>query len=278
MICVTGSVESLHLFDKIDINKDLTIEGYLNHVGITSMEIEINVIQEDQLKANSLFTMIARKTADPLQGFPVPGLKFTGLSEEEQKKALARTEAARLNVIQRRKEMSNSYDKKPPTEQEIDEIHKMYLRQKVNNDESLPRTCPIAETVVTVSQVMHTQSRNVHGKIFGGFLIREMIELGWVASCRYAEEMVSIEDLTNIYFKRPVDVGCRLTLKAMVTYVDGDRMVITIEAYTSAMTGKQETLACFMHLVVKSKKDLRNVHPVTYEESLQYLSSRKAFA
>jgi acyl-CoA hydrolase len=33
---------------------------------------------------------------------------------------------------------------------------------------------------------MHTQNRNVHGKVFGGFLIREMIELAWVAGCKYA--------------------------------------------------------------------------------------------
>ena len=37
MVCVTGSVELLQLFDKIDIAKDLTIEGYLTHVGKTSM-------------------------------------------------------------------------------------------------------------------------------------------------------------------------------------------------------------------------------------------------
>jgi len=60
---------------------------------------------------------------------------------------------------------------------------------------------------------MHTQERNIHGKIFGGYLIREMIEIGWVAACKYAE------DVTNIYFKQPVDVGSRLILKAQITYV-----------------------------------------------------------
>ena len=69
---MTGSVESLHLFGKIDIAKDLTLEGYLNHVGKTSMEIEINVLQENQLKASSLFTMIARNSANPILGYPVP--------------------------------------------------------------------------------------------------------------------------------------------------------------------------------------------------------------
>jgi acyl-coenzyme A thioesterase 9 len=39
MVCVTGSIELLHLFEKIDIAKDMTIEGYLTHVGRTSMEI-----------------------------------------------------------------------------------------------------------------------------------------------------------------------------------------------------------------------------------------------
>ena len=80
MVCVTGSVEALHLFDRIDIAKDLDIEGYLNHVGKTSMEIEINVIQEGVLKANSLFTMIARHAQDQARGYQVPALSFDGLT------------------------------------------------------------------------------------------------------------------------------------------------------------------------------------------------------
>ena len=67
-------------------------------------------------------------------------------------------------------------------------------------------------------------------------MIREMIEIGWVAGCRHAEQYVIMEDMTNIYFKRPVDIGCRLTLKAMATYVQGNRAVITIEAYTAKFT------------------------------------------
>lgn len=86
---------------------------------------------------------------------------------------------------------------------------------------------------------MHTQERNAHGKIFGGFLIREMLEIGWVAACKYAEDYVIIEDLTNIYFKKPVDVGSRLTLKSRITYVQNNRMVITVEAYTAKFTDKK---------------------------------------
>ena len=86
------------------------------------------------------------------------------------------------------------------------------------------------------TEVMHSQERNLHGKVFGGFLIREMIELGVVTAWRYAENTVKLEDLANIYFKKPVDIGCRLCLKAMITYVKHGRMVITVEAYTSKFT------------------------------------------
>lgn len=82
MFCVTGSVESLHLFERIDISKDLTVEGYLNAVGKTSMEIEINVLQEDRLKSNSIFTMIARDAHRPAKGYPVPALRYDNLSPE----------------------------------------------------------------------------------------------------------------------------------------------------------------------------------------------------
>lgn len=61
MVCVTGSIESFYMFDKIDIKQDMNVEGYLNTVGKTSMEIEINLIQEGKLKITSIFTMIARK-------------------------------------------------------------------------------------------------------------------------------------------------------------------------------------------------------------------------
>lgn len=55
-----------------------------------------------------------------------------------------------------------------------------------------------------------------------------MVEIGWVSACKFAEDYVIMEDLTNIYFKKPVDVGCRLTLKAMITYVENSRVIITV--------------------------------------------------
>ena len=50
----------------------------------------------------------------------------------------------------------------------------------------------------------------------------------------------------------------------MVTYVESNRIIITVEAYTSKMTERKEQLACYMHMVGKSKAELRKVHPESY--------------
>ncbi len=84
MICVTGSIESFYMFQRIDIKKDLQIKGYLNTVGRTSMEIQIYLEQEGKIKANSIFTMIARNAENPLKGYNVPTLDFSHLSSEEK--------------------------------------------------------------------------------------------------------------------------------------------------------------------------------------------------
>lgn len=74
-----------------------------------------------------------------------------------------------------------------------------------------------------------------------------------------------MEDFTNIYFKKPVDIGYRLTLRSAVTYVEKNRIVVTVEAYTAKFTDKNETLACSLKLVAKSSKIVRPVHPESYE-------------
>jgi acyl-CoA hydrolase len=58
--------------------------------------------------------------------------------------------------------------------------------------------------------------------------MRKMYEIGWLLGCKYAEDYIELCDLTNIYFKKPVDIGCRLALKAQVTYVEKNRLVITV--------------------------------------------------
>lgn len=43
-----------------------------------------------------------------------------------------------------------------------------------------PQDITINETQIEKTLLMHIQDRNLHGKVFGGFVMREAFELGWL--------------------------------------------------------------------------------------------------
>ena len=108
----------------------------------------------------------------------------------EQGKAKLRLELGRQNVVRRKKEMESSYDRTHPSLQDIQEIHGIYLKRKAESAALQETSSPISKTLIETCEIMHTQERNLHGKTFGGFLIRNMIELAWVCGCKYAEDFV----------------------------------------------------------------------------------------
>lgn len=113
--------------------------------------------------------MIARDATNLTKGWVVPTLDFSGLNEVERVKAARRQKLAKENALIRKIQLENSYDKTAPNQIEIKELHQIFLERK---DNLLHNSLPIGLTKVQNSEIMHTQERNVHGKIFGGFLIR----------------------------------------------------------------------------------------------------------
>lgn len=76
---------------------------------------------------------------------------------------------------------------------------------------------------------MHKQERNLHHKIFGGFLMREMVETGWVVASRFAgSEDMHIEDITDVYFKAPVEIGSHLKVTGRVSYTRGNIIIVSM--------------------------------------------------
>ena len=122
------------------------------------MEISINVLQNDSLKAFSLFTMIARSAKDPSKGMQVPSLDISNLSSPEHTKATQRLEEAHTNVEQRRRRMATSYDVKAPSPEEIAAIHSLYLRGKEDlMSQGVNQSTPIGESRMSNAEVMHSQ-------------------------------------------------------------------------------------------------------------------------
>lgn len=95
---VTACVDSINLFESITVDEDFMLEGWVNFVGRTSMEIEINLFQSKLLKCNALFTMVARSADDQHKSFTCPQLQINHLPEPELSKATNRQNLAKQNV------------------------------------------------------------------------------------------------------------------------------------------------------------------------------------
>lgn len=129
-VLVTACVDKINLIEPITIHENIIMEGFVNHVGRTSMEIGINLFQSSILKAHALFTMVSRSSDDHARSYPCPKLQYDHLEELEALKASIRQEEAVENVERRKKEMKESYQIKPPSVEDTKIIHDIFLNAK----------------------------------------------------------------------------------------------------------------------------------------------------
>lgn len=98
---------------------------------------------------------------------------------------------------------------------------------------------------------MHLQDRNINGKIFGGFLMREMLQIGWVAGMKFLKgQQFEVEAITDMYFLSAVEVGDGLTISAAVTYTQGTTVIITVQASTNNFNQNSKRLCCTCQLIL----------------------------
>lgn len=143
------------------------------------MEIQVNLYQEEALRASALFTMVAREKADPSKAYPLPALNL--VEEPDMPKAELRRDRGQKNREIRMEELKQAFDKSLPEKEEIAQLMMMLGKnmqfgkpQKIKEHANYvkPSVFKMRQTTASKSLLMHIQDRNIQGKIFGGFLMR----------------------------------------------------------------------------------------------------------
>ncbi|KAL0479428.1 acyl-coenzyme A thioesterase, mitochondrial [Acrasis kona] len=283
---VTASVDRIELQQPIIPFFDLRFEGWVSWVGRSSMEVRINVttkkgeVWEPVMVA--YFVMVARdkntnKSAEINRLEPATGADkhLLELGEESQR---------------RRKQTSEtSLYKIPPNEQERLLIHDMHLKvQKIKrgqiNDMLLDdgrdsvglsgRFRYMSSTLLTNTKIMHPQQRNIHNKIFGGYLIRQAYELAWVTAYTYSKHRPTFISLDDNSFLKPVEIGSVVNFASRVVYTATNTVQIRVEVeVVSPSIGKTDTTNVFQFAFMVPTQ--QTIIPETYEESMMYLEGRR---
>ena len=89
---------------------------------------------------------------------------------------------------------------------------------------------PMKHTERESTVLMHSQERNVHGKIFGGYLMRQAFEMGWLTAALFQKQQTQLLRVDQVLFLKPVDVGSIVKFKSKVTYSEkkGDKVLMRV--------------------------------------------------
>lgn len=74
------------------------------------------------------------------------------------------------------------------------------------------------ETALENTFICQPQQRNMHGRIFGGFLCRRAYELAWATAFQFVGTRPVFVEVDEITFQKPVDVGDLLRLRSRVLW------------------------------------------------------------
>jgi uncharacterized protein (TIGR00369 family) len=86
----------------------------------------------------------------------------------------------------------------------------------------------IAESQITMSQLMLPSNTNFSGKIHGGYILSLMDQIAFACASKHSRNYCVTASVDTVDFLKPIEVGELVTLKASVNYIGRTSMVIGI--------------------------------------------------
>ncbi|KAG0483324.1 hypothetical protein HPP92_011408 [Vanilla planifolia] len=297
LLLVTASVDKIVLKKPLRVDKDLKFSGAVTWVGHSSIEIQIEVTQTEQentaeadpLALTAYFTFVAR---DSKTGKSAP---VNRLVPETQQEELLLKEAESRDKLRKRKRETGKLTIEGALELhgELKRLKSLLAEGRMFCD--LPALADrdsilIRDTQLQNSLICQPQQRNLHGRIFGGFLMHRAFELAFSTAYAFVGQRPSFLEVDHVDFFKPVDVGDFLRFKSCVLYTEFEnpkKPLINVEVVAHVTRPElriSEVSNTFYFTFTVSDDALekglriRNVVPATEEEArriLERLRQRK---
>ncbi|XP_022771596.1 acyl-coenzyme A thioesterase 9, mitochondrial-like [Durio zibethinus] len=291
LLLVTASVDKIVLKKPISVDTDLKIVGSVIWVGRSSIEIQLEVIQStkeelgvsDSVALTANFIFVAR---DSKTGKAAPVNRLS--PETEQEKFLFEEAEARSKLRKRK-----SVDRREFENGEVNRLEALLAEGRVFCD--MPALADrnsilLRDTCLENALICQPQQRNIHGRIFGGFLMHRAFELAFSTAYAFAGLVPCFLEVDHVDFLRPVDVGDFLRLKSCVLYTElenPDQPLVNVEVVahvTRPEIRSSEVSNTFYFTftvrpeakVTKNGFKIRNVVPATEEEARRILERMDA--
>ncbi|KAK6644583.1 hypothetical protein RUM43_000850 [Polyplax serrata] len=277
---VTLSVSQIDILEQVKPLFDIQVTGHVCWVGSTSLEVVVWLHQkiEGSLKqiTKALFLMACRNSHN--MG---PAIVNQIKAETPEQEALLKGGEERK--ILRQKTMKESLLIKVPTEEEIQVIHSIFMSTLDTKTQFFdrrvlpPQSKWMKDTTQSTLVFCHPEYRNMHNKIFGGFLIRQALELSWIVGFMHWMDVPKLVRISDIGFYKPVEVGAIVNMTGTVTYTERDYIQIFVTAEAKSIKRKEQTDSIVFNFTYQLGESMLRVVPSTYLEAMKYLDGRRQY-
>ncbi|XP_038704998.1 acyl-coenzyme A thioesterase 9, mitochondrial-like [Tripterygium wilfordii] len=273
---------------------DLKMVGCVVWVGRSSMDIQLEVIQSTKdnssvtdsvaLSANFIFVARDSKTR---KAAPV-----NRLSPQTEKEKLLFEEAEARSKLRKSKAVGNN---RGFENEEVNRLQALLTEGRIFSD--MPALADrnsilLRDTRLEHSLICQPQQRNLHGRIFGGFLMHRAFELAFSTAYAFAGLAPYFLEIDHVDFLRPVDVGDFLRFKSCVLYTElenPDHPLINVEVVAHVtrpeLRSSEVSNTFYFTFTIRPEAKstnkgfrIRNVVPATEEEARHILERMDAKA
>ncbi|KAI7902889.1 acyl-CoA thioester hydrolase [Cokeromyces recurvatus] len=285
---VTASVDRMELLMPNTV-EDLKLSGHVAYVGKSSMEVFVKVETIPKYDSN-----MVESSPFPPQNFlaePTPNTvlfgRFTMVAIDSTTgksvhiNPLIAHNEREMRIFEYAQECKSrkkligesALDKVPPTDDERLTLHDLYMKNA--NQLSSPSAW-IEDTKLKSVFLMQPQDRNIHNKVFGGYLMRRAYELAHATGSVFCKTPVHLLSLDEIVFKKPVPVGSLLNLSSKVIYSQDDSFQVSVTAEVTDMkTNTTDVTNTFHFSFTTQRKVVPQIFPKTYAEGMLYLEGKR---
>jgi len=223
-LIVTAGVDRIRVRNRPDIGADQYLSGKVTWVGSSSMEIRMKISASEDgpewLEAYFTFVTLHPETKRAIKISPL--LPETNEDRAHFELGAVKAQAkknARKSKLQLGRPLSEQSLKIDARAAQLLEEAGTLLRMPSLAD---PNTMLMDQTSQSNAMVAQPQARNLHDRIFGGFLMRRAFELAFATAYMFGGDKPRFLEVDDISFDKPVDVGDLLVFKSHVLYTMPD--------------------------------------------------------
>ncbi len=273
---VTAAIDDIFVRNAADVERDISFQTRINHVGRSSLVVGIRVEQPGE-PANHIaschFTMVARSWKDGKEfSVALPPLEY--LDDNEQRRA-SKAVASREEYRTQQALLCE-----PPSREEFTMLSGLHQTQEEPGFSGL-----LAKKLVTDAwERMYPEQENVPQKIFGGYLIRRAYELSCICSELVAPNRAIIAAVNRINFFHPVRLGDKLHYTSRIVHTGGSFICVeaNIERISRDRSSKALSNSC-LFTFANVDDDLNHlpvpvIYPATYAEDARYLAAHRSLS